>query len=182
MRLGLKKGDVELHNHETAWEENAKQTIAYIEKLLGDIVVDIQHIGSTAITNIKAKPIIDIVVGVSNIGKIKPILNDLASAGVVHRPNNDLPEYMMFIMGDLDREIRTHHIHIVPFNSEEWNNQLNFRDYMNAHPDKAKEYETLKLNLMNQYHDNRSMYTSNKDSYIKNIFNLAAEWKQHTHV
>lgn len=176
--LGLARGKVELYDHDTAWEENAKQTIIFLKEKFGEIVVDIQHIGSTAIKHIKAKPIIDIVVGINDFNKLKCILSFLSAEGIIRRPNNDLPEYMMFVMGDFDEEIRTHHIHVVSFNGEEWNNQINFRDYMNAHPDKAKEYETIKIDLMNSYAENRSRYTSSKQPYIDNIFIEAAEWKQ----
>lgn len=146
--LGLVRGKVELYNHNEEWVEIAKLTIAFLKEVFGDVVVDIQHIGSTSIKNIKAKPIIDIVVGVNDLAKVKSLLLKLSDAGIIHRPNNDLPDYMMFIIGDLEKEIRTHHIHVVPFNGEEWNNQLNFRDYMNAHLDEARRYEDIKIELL----------------------------------
>lgn len=178
--LGLVKGKVELYDHEKLWEENAQQTIIFLQKVFGDIAIDIQHIGSTAIKTIKAKPIIDIVVGVTDINKVKLSLSQLNSSDIIHRPNNDRSDYMMFILGDLEKGIRTHHIHVVPFGSEEWNNQLNFRDYMNLHPDKAKEYESLKINFLNLYKDNRPMHTKSKEEYIKKVFDEAAHWRRRT--
>ena len=70
MPLGLKRGMVQLVPHDIQWEENASQTIKKIKMILGDDAIDIQHIGSTSIKNIKSKPIIDIVVGVENFEKI----------------------------------------------------------------------------------------------------------------
>ena len=178
--LGLIKGTIKLCEHETMWEENASQTILLLKQSFGENAVDIQHIGSTAIKRIKAKPIIDIVVGVSDMTQVKIIISSLERVGIIHRPNNDQPEYMMFIIGDLSIGLRTHHIHVVPYDGEEWNNQLNFRDFMNEHLKNAKEYEAFKIDLMNLYKNNRAMYTDSKTPYIMNIFRQAAEWRQHT--
>lgn len=174
---GLRRGFVVLVDHETAWEDNAKETIAFLKAQLGDAVVDAQHIGSTAIRHIKAKPIVDIVVGVKEFSAIRARLSILHGNGIIHRPNNDMPEYMMFVMGDMQNEIRTHHIHVVPYNGEEWCNQLNFRDYMNAHPEAAKEYEALKLKLYEEYSENRAAYTKAKEEYILRANQMAARWK-----
>ncbi|MCL2461229.1 MAG: GrpB family protein [Defluviitaleaceae bacterium] len=176
--IGLARGKVELCVHEPAWEDNAARTIIFLKDIFGETAVDIQHAGSTAIKLIMAKPIIDIVAGVNDFGKAKALLPLLAEAGVVHRPQNDLPEYMMFVMGDLEKGIRTHHIHVVPFEGEEWINQLNFRDYLSARPQRAKEYEALKIDLMKRYSDNRPMYTGGKQSFINGIFTEAAEWRR----
>ena len=178
MILGLPKGQVELYDHDPVWIENASETILFLSEKFGNTVVDIQHIGSTAIRHIKAKPIIDIVVGVTDFGNVKDRLHLLDEAGIIHRPNNDQSDYMMFIIGDLVSTIRTHHIHVVPYNGEEWVNQLNFRDYMNEHPDEAKKYEELKLNLCNSNSNNRSVYTSSKQAFIEDVFTKAAKWRE----
>jgi GrpB-like predicted nucleotidyltransferase (UPF0157 family) len=177
--LGLVKGIVELHEHEAMWKENAAQTIIYLKEKFGEIAVDIQHIGSTAIEHIKAKPIIDIGVAVNDMTNVKKILPTLTEAGIIHRPHHDQPKYMMFIIGDLSIGVKTHHIHVELYDSKGWNNRINFRDFMNAHPDKAKEYEALKIKLMNLYYNNRDIYTDSKASYIESIFIQAAEWKRY---
>ena len=69
MSLGLKRGTVQLEPHDKQWDEAAIQTIKKLKSILGDDAVDIQHIGSTAIPAIKAKPIIDIAVGVTDFEK-----------------------------------------------------------------------------------------------------------------
>ena len=70
MSLGLKRGAVQLEPHDKQWDETAIQTIKTLKSILGDDAIDIQHIGSTAIPVIKAKPIIDIVVGVTDFERI----------------------------------------------------------------------------------------------------------------
>ena len=76
MSLGLKRGIVQLEPHDKQWDEAAIQTIKILKSILGDDAIDIQYIGSTAIPAIKAKPIIDIVVGVNDDGTLKVDYSD----------------------------------------------------------------------------------------------------------
>jgi GrpB-like predicted nucleotidyltransferase (UPF0157 family) len=174
--LGLEKGHVVLCLHEKDWEDNAKATIQQLKKIFGLLAVDIQHIGSTSISNIIAKPIIDIIVGINDFDRLLKIVPYLESNGLVHRPNNDMPDYKMFVMGDMKKQIRTHHIHVVQYDGEEWRNQINFRDYLNANSEIAKEYERLKIKLCKEYPNNRATYTKSKDDYIHNVFLQAEQW------
>ena len=151
-----------------------------MQKIFGDIAIDIQHIGSTAIKDIKAKPIIDIVVGINNFVELDKIMKKLEENHIFHRPNNDEPEYRMFVMGDMEKGIRTHHFHIVKYDGEEWNNQINFRDYLNNNMDEAKKYENLKVKLFMENKNNRVNYTKSKDEYIKELFEKAKKWKNMT--
>ena len=81
--LGLKRGTVTLLPHQAAWEENAKDTIALLWTVLDGIALDIQHVGSTAIRHIHAKPIIDLAVGVRRLDDIIPVIPQLEELGVI---------------------------------------------------------------------------------------------------
>lgn len=72
MQIGLKRGAVLVETHRIEWEIAAQETICSLRKILKDDIIDAQHVGSTAIKNICAKPIVDIVVGVSSFDKITP--------------------------------------------------------------------------------------------------------------
>ncbi|MDR1069109.1 MAG: GrpB family protein, partial [Clostridiales Family XIII bacterium] len=87
MKLGLKRGTVELCDHDAAWEENARETIALLKDIFGGAAIDIQHIGSTAIRAIKAKPIIDIAVGIAAFDVPEHIMRELNRNGIIHRPH-----------------------------------------------------------------------------------------------
>jgi GrpB-like predicted nucleotidyltransferase (UPF0157 family) len=176
MKLGLRKDTVELFDHDILWEENANETIKDLMNMFGIIAVDIQHIGSTAIKNIKAKPIIDIVVGIKDFNSLDTIIDKLAENGIFYRPF--LPDDRIFIMGDMENETRTHYIHVVIHNEEEWNNQINFRDYMNDNITEARNYEKLKIELQMSNRFNRGNYTKGKEEYIKEIIRKAKEWKK----
>ena len=158
MSIGMKRGTVFLEPHLTEWEIAAKETILTLKNILGDIAADIQHIGSTSIKAIKAKPIIDIAVAVNDFEAVLQKRAELEKADVIFR-FDERPEQLLFVMGDFENDTRSHHIHVVLYGSDEWNNYINFRDYLNTHIAAAREYETTKLRLAEQYPDDRIAYT-----------------------
>ena len=151
---GLKRGTVMMAPHQEEWTQNAERTIQVLNRLLEPVAVDIQHIGSTAIPSIHAKPIIDLVVGVRSLGDILPYVELLKQHGIVFR-REDAAGQLLFVMGDFEKDTRTHHIHVVRWNGAEWNNYINFRDYLNRFPDKAIEYDVCKKKLVAQFADDR---------------------------
>ena len=173
--LGLKRGIVELCDHDKAWEQNAAQTIEKLKIIFGNIATDIQHVGSTSIGNIKAKPIIDIAVAVRDMGEVMKLVPALEQSGFMYRQHG-IEEDMLFVCGDLNTDIRTHHIHVVKSGSKEWHNYINFRNYLNAKPEVAKEYEALKLRLMSEYKTDRQAYTEAKAEFITHILRKAQVW------
>lgn len=116
---GLKRGTVKLVSHQKEWREDAENIISLLKQLLGNTPIDIQHIGSTAIFSIRAKPIIDIAVAVHNLNDILPYIEVLKRYNIVFR-GEMIAGNILFVMGS--DEIRTHHIHIVKWNGAEWNN------------------------------------------------------------
>ena len=174
--IGLKRGTVELLPHNPLWEDVAAETIKKLKSLLNDVAVDIQHVGSTSIRNICAKPIIDIAVGVNTLDSIKPYIELLKKNGIIFR-KEDVKEQLLFVIGDFEKEFRTHHIHVVEWNSIAWNNYINFRDYLNAFPEYAKEYDALKKKLALEFADNRGNYTAGKQEFIDRILKQAHLWK-----
>ncbi len=174
--IGLKRGTVELLPHDPQWKNAANETIILLKSLLQDVAIDIQHVGSTAIQNISAKPIIDIAVGVNTLDSIKPYIELLKNNGIIFR-KEDVKEQLLFVIGDFEKEFRTHHIHVVEWNSIAWNNYINFRDYLNAFPEYAKEYDDLKKKLALEFANNRGNYTAGKQEFIDRILKQAHLWK-----
>lgn len=156
---------MKLEPHDKQWNEIAVQTIKTLKSILGDDAVDIQHIGSTAISVIKSKPIIDIVVGVTDFGRIKLHNEQLENEGIFYR-GSDGEHQVLYVMGDMEKDIRTHHIHVVKWNGPEWKNYIHFRDYLNANENMALQYQTLKEELESKYADDRIAYTNGKQEVI----------------
>lgn len=173
--LGLQRGKVCLSEHNIKWISEAEKTIQKLRHVLGPHAVDIQHVGSTSIRYIHAKPIIDIAVAVDNFNNLSEIRSLLEVSGFSYICE-DIPGQHLFACGSDD--IRTHHIHFVRADSEAWHNYLNFRDYLISHPDKAREYDQLKQELASLYCDDRASYTAGKSQLVSQILNEAKQWRK----
>lgn len=101
--IGLKRGSVALYKHEKQWETEAQNTIERLKNILGDIIQDIQHVGSTSIQSIKAKPIIDIAVAVDDLNNVLKFENELRENGFYYRPQAQatLRNQLLFACGSL---------------------------------------------------------------------------------
>ncbi len=168
--IGLKRGTVMLCDHEKEWETEAQNTILRLKNILGDVAKDIQHVGSTSIKSIKAKPIIDIAVAVDSFEEILALENELKEVGIFYR-HKEFGSQLLFACGNLydgTGNIQTHFIHVVLTNSMEWIDYINFRDYMNRTPSVAKEYEALKVSLAekNPGDGGREKYLAGKHDFI----------------
>lgn len=175
--IGLKSGIVKLLPHQLSWEEDATRTIALIKSILGDICIDVQHVGSTAIKGISAKPIIDIALAVDKLDEIYPYIGQLEENGIIYRKVEKTGQ-LLFVKGNLAEEIKTHHIHVVGADSINWINYLKFRDYLNEFPEKAKQYNDLKWLLAEKFPDNRKAYTAGKADLISELLDDARNWKK----
>lgn len=171
--IGLERGTVKLESHQKEWDENAKNIMKILKQILGENAIDIQHIGSTSIFSIHAKPIIDIVVGMHKIEDILPYTELLKRYNIIFH-GEIIDGEILFIIGD---EMRTHHIHIVKWDGVEWNNYINFRDYLNANFEKAILYDTYKQKLAKQFPNNRKSYTMGKEKIIESLLLEARIWK-----
>lgn len=172
--LGLKRGSVALFDHEREWETEAARTIAVLQSILGEAAFDIQHVGSTAIPSIKAKPIIDIVVAADDLNKVLNLQSDLLKAGFYYRPNANSDEQLLFAKGsfyDGTGNLQTHFIHVVRTGSVDYENYVYFRDYLNDNPQVAKEYEKLKIMLAETVpaDTGRAMYLKGKHAFITSV-------------
>lgn len=177
MSIGLKRGAVAVENHQKEWEISAKKIINLLKYALKDDIVDVQHIGSTSIKNICAKPIIDIVVGINDFNDIFKHNDELEKLGIIYK-RQDHENQHLYVCTDLQNNIQTHYIHVVIFNSKEWNDYINMRDYLNANEEKAKEYSELKKQLANKYPNDRIAYTNGKSKLIEEILNSASMWRK----
>lgn len=175
--IGCTRGTVKLCEHEKEWEIEAKNTISRLKRILGDLIKDIQHVGSTAILSIKAKPIIDIAVAVDDFDAVLRLEKELKDSGFYYRPNA-LGNQLLFACGSFYEGTgnrQTHFIHIVRTNSMDWINYINFRDYLNKTPSAAKKYEDLKISLARQTpaDSGREKYTKGKHDFIAYILRKA---------
>jgi GrpB-like predicted nucleotidyltransferase (UPF0157 family) len=172
MTIGLKRGTVQLVAHTGRWAKSFGQERKNILSRLEGTVTDIEHIGSTAIPGIVAKPIVDMLAGVPRVGGIARRLEyTMRSLGYQLRPNAGSKWNVLFVKGPESR--RTHYLHVVRIGGAEWKRSLLFRDYLRSHPARARAYERLKLRLAQQYADRRPLYTKLKSAFIIETLRLA---------
>lgn len=172
----LAKDHVDLVAYHPAWPQAAQAEIDKLRAILpSQKIVDIQHVGSTAIPGLLAKPIIDIQIAVKSLDEMKILaVPALQKMGYEYWENNPDPERMFFVKGMPPfGEKRTHHVHIVEPSSKHWQGKILFRDYLLAHPDMVQEYEQLKIKLAQQYTYDREQYTDAKAEFVGKILKMA---------
>ena len=157
---------IELSDHKAAWRVWADEEIESLSSLLSEFSPEINHIGSTAISSIKAKPVVDILVETGNTIPMEKLRNILESAGYICMAESY--NRMSFNKGytPYGYAERVFHIHIRTAGD---NDEISFRDYLNANPAIAKEYEELKISLLPKFRHNRDGYTSGKTDFVKNV-------------
>ncbi|QPC46966.1 GrpB family protein [Mangrovibacillus cuniculi] len=168
--IGQKRGTVSLIHYKEEWSEIFHKDKNMILQILGNNIVDIQHVGSTAIPGISAKPIIDILVGLKNIFETESFISKLEEKNYKYRPNASTKDRLFFIKGTED--FRTHHLHVVQHDSNEWNRMIHFRDYLRENVNVALEYNKLKEELAVKFPNNREEYTKGKEDFVKQIEKL----------
>ena len=184
MAIGLKRGVVELADHDPEWEQIARDTIGRLWRVFGSVAKDIQHVGSTAINGIKAKPVIDIAVAVDNYEVVQALSLVLESEGFIcvgwENDGKIQPMYQCgeFVSGEKLPRILTHFIHIVITDSQQWHDYINHRDYLNSCSAASHEYESLKIRLANDNSNNYHNYYLGKQDYIHETVRIARLWNE----
>ncbi|NLM44606.1 MAG: GrpB family protein [Clostridiales bacterium] len=154
----------------TLFEEEAEK----IKSILGDELIEIHHIGSTAVENLKAKPIIDIMPVVKDIEKVDKYNEEFIKLGYEPKGEYGIAGRRFFRKGST---IRTHHIHIFDIrNTYEIERHLAVRDYLKTHPQEAYGYGELKGKLAALYPYDIEAYCNGKDAFVKELERKALEW------
>ena len=126
----------------------------------------IEHVGSTAVPGLAAKPVIDIMAAVESLEASRPAISAAADAGYLYWPYK--AHVMHWFCKPSDTH-RTHHLHIIPHGSSLWRARLGFRDALRADSALAAEYARLKLRLAKQYRYDREAYTDAKTGFVQRV-------------
>jgi GrpB-like predicted nucleotidyltransferase (UPF0157 family) len=166
---------VEVVQHQPQWLDAFEIESHSVSSALGENMVAIHHIGSTAIPHIYAKPIIDLLVEVKDILVVDQHNSAMEKLGYVVMGEFGIPDRRFFLK-DSAAGIRTHHVHVFAIYSPQIQRHLAFRDYLIAHLEIAQEYSDLKCDLAKQYPQDIQGYMDGKDEFIKTIDQQAAQW------
>lgn len=159
---GVPRGMVWLAESTARWGELFAEEAARLRAALGPLAIDVQHFGSTSVPGLRAKPILDILVGAGQPVAAGPFVTALAPLGYEYVPKAGVPDHLVFGCG----VARTRLVHVVGHDSDAWRRPLRFRDRLRADPSLAESYERLKLRLAADYPGDRARYTSGKETFI----------------
>lgn len=167
---------VEVVPHSPQWRAAFEVEAKRVAAALGENVVAVHHIGSTAIPHIYAKPVIDLLVEVRDITEVDGRSSAMASLGYEVMGEFGIPGRRYF-RKDNRAGSRTHQLHVFAASSAQVARHLAFRDYMIAHPEDAQEYSELKRKLAQAHAQNMDGYIDGKDDFIKEMDRRAAQWR-----
>jgi len=170
--------EIHIESYNSSWPSKFKEEKEHLLSCLPSQIINrIEHFGSTAVPNLSAKPIIDMLVEVTSLEEVKkaivPILES-QNYEYFWRPMGDEnvpPFYAWFIKRDVSGN-RTHHIHMVESEFSDWD-RLHFKNYLIEYPEIAKDYQNLKYDLSEKYKNNRIEYTKRKGKFIKKYTSIA---------
>ena len=160
------------------WTEEWEKLYSHEEKLLKGIlkeeIIDIFHIGSTSVPAIGyAKPIIDILLVVKNIDKVDLFNEELRRSGYEPKGENGIAGRRYFPKGN---ENRTHHLHIFEVGNENITTHLDFKEYMMKHPEDAKKYGEVKVDLAKKFPEDHYKYQDKKQEYVDGLVLWVKDW------
>lgn len=164
---------VVIQEYTSDWQSQFEEEKSLIQGIMKEQAIAIEHIGSTSVEGLAAKPIIDFMVGVKDLNQIEHWIDSLAKIGYEYVHHQHFPDRKFFRKGQW--RAGTHHLHVYEYQSDSWKNQLLFRDFLRTHPETRERYQQLKKYLADQHQFDRVAYTNAKGPFIEEIIRLAKE-------
>lgn len=168
---------IRIEPYDEAWPRQFADLGEHLRGALGDVARRIDHIGSTAVPGLAAKPVIDVQISVETLEPVGPFRDPLEGLGFVYRADNAERTKRYFREAPGTR--RTH-IHVRKAGSFSQQFPLLLRDYLRTHPDAVLEYATLKRDLADRFADDRAAYTDAKGPWFWDAIRRADAWAQQT--
>lgn len=167
--IGLKRGTVRLVKYNPNWSKEFEVEKQRLIDTFGNKILTIEHMGSTSIPGLAAKPIIDMVAAVKSFDDLQVFVDELQKLSYEYMPEQMFDNRKFFPKGP--QENRTHHLNIVlKDDPEQWIKPIAFRDYLRTHNAEREEYAKFKTMLANKYADDRATYTRLKEDIFQSIF------------
>ena len=163
----MKRASVTLEDYDPSWpsmfEDEKRHLMAIAREWCHG---GIEHVGSTAVPGMVAKPVIDVMFGVKSLKESKPAIEVLVESGYEYSPYKT--EVMHWFCKPSDA-FRTHHLHLIPFESPLWNERIKFRNLLRSNERVASDYARLKRDLAASHQEDRETYTQEKWPFIQQV-------------
>ena len=161
-----------------AWAHTARAELDRLAAALGPIALRLDHVGSTAVPGLAAKPIVDLQLSVASLAPFSAFGEPLARLGYRFTPDPEMPDYLFF--GRPPERPRTHHLHVCVAGGEQERRHLAVRDFLRAHPEEAAAYAALKRAVAARHAGDRLAYMAGKDRYVVELEARALRWRERT--
>ncbi len=167
----IRDAPIEIADYDASWPRKLEEERILLDSALTTwLVAPIEHIGSTSVVGMPAKPTIDIMAPVESLHESLRSIDLLIDFGYLYAPYRS-DEMHWFCKPH--PSTRTHHLHLVPYLSPLWNHQLRFRDLLRSDHAAADEYRVLKMNLATIHREDREAYTNGKTPLITRLLKRA---------
>jgi GrpB-like predicted nucleotidyltransferase (UPF0157 family) len=158
---------VRIVEYDPAWPGRAEAELRRIQEALGEVAVRVDHIGSTAVPGLAAKPILDLQIAVDALEPPERYVEPLTRIGYLFVPAPNSPDHHFFARPP--ERPRTHHVHVFEAGSERELRHLAVRDFLRAHPDEAERYAALKREVAARHPQDRLAYIDGKEVYMTGL-------------
>jgi GrpB-like predicted nucleotidyltransferase (UPF0157 family) len=165
---------VRIVGYDPEWPELAAAELRRLEHALGGLAVRLEHVGSTAVPALAAKPIVDLQVSVALMEPRRRYVEPLERMGYLFAPAPESPDRHFF--GKPPERPRTHHVHVCAAGSHDELRHLAVRDFLRSHDDEAARYASLKRQLVARHPQDRLAYIEGKDRYVAALEARAVAW------
>ncbi|TDD80479.1 GrpB family protein [Actinomadura rubrisoli] len=167
-RLGLAKGAVRVMDSQPGWSEVYEQLASALRPALGVLATAVEHVGSTSVPGLPAKPIVDIAVGLAANARLVDVVDAVTALGYEFRGDGGEEIGWLFVL-ETRPLFRVAHVHAVRHGGPQWREYLKFRDRLRSDPAAHHAYAQLKRQLAAVYADDRQAYTAAKTSLVRDL-------------
>ncbi|HEX2171741.1 MAG TPA: GrpB family protein [Dehalococcoidia bacterium] len=156
-----------IFDYDPRWPHRFEEEKRRVAESLGPRALAIEHVGSTSVPGLGAKPVIDIMVGVGELAEGEECIAPLRAIGYEFIPRRNFPECYFFVRGPW--RARLFHLHLTKYRGPMWNRYLLFRDYLRDHPEVARQYQERKREIALEIGARRYAYSVAKRPFIDEI-------------
>jgi GrpB-like predicted nucleotidyltransferase (UPF0157 family) len=169
---------IRIVSHDERWPDLFSAESVALATAFGGLAMEIHHVGSTSVPGLPAKPIIDILIVVDDIGQVDSLNPAMLALGYEPQGEYGIRGRRFFTKGGNLK--RSHHVHVFQHDHPEVGAMLDFRDYLRSHPSQAAEYGRLKEEVAQLCKDDVTTYNAGKDAFVKELIREARAWRQKT--
>ena len=167
----MKTASVIVLPYDEAWKSDFEKIKNELENSLGDCIIGIEHVGSTSVEGLSAKPCIDIDVIIKDYSVFETVVNRLNAIGYIHEGNLGIPNREAFKYSEKPH-LQKHHLYVCPQDSEELRRHITFRDFLRSHPEAVRKYGQIKEAAAERFPNDIDGYIRYKSPCIEELYRL----------